>query len=152
MDQKVEVITEFLENRARAGQTTTFNQIRAVAGVQLLLKGYRTHSTSPVSAEDTGAALAQIAQDSYQLNGFLLPAVVVKASAVNEGLPNHYFADWANSVGLIEGTLESCEDGPVREAINDLAPAQRAAVFTHYGAPKFAEVAQDLELTTTEVG
>jgi hypothetical protein len=142
MDHKVEVITEFLQNRAQLQRVTGFQEIGEVAGKKLLEKGYRSQSSSPVKRGDIAEALAIIAQTSYQQNQVLLPALVTKFWT-NE--PTHEFALWASNAGLMEGTLESCGEGPVRDTINELAPVERAKVFSHYAVPAVNEVSEFLK-------
>jgi hypothetical protein len=129
IENKVEVITEFLENRAQLQRVTGFQEIGEVAGKKLLEKGYRNYSSEPVSRSDVASALAVIADQSFKDNQVILPAVVTKFWT-NE--PTHEFAQWAGSAGLMEGELESCGEGPVRDTINELAPVERAKVFSHY--------------------
>lgn len=132
MEQKVEVIGEFLENRAQLQRVTGFQEIQRVAGEKLLEKGYRYSSNAPVSRSDVAEALSVIATTSYQQNQVILPALVAKFW---DNSPTHEFAQWATNAGLMEGTLESCGTGEVRDKINELAPVERAKVFSHYATP-----------------
>lgn len=129
MEHKVEVISEFLENRAQLQRVTGFQEIQRVAGEKLLEKGYRYSSNVSVRRKDVAQALAVIADQSYKNHQVILPALVVKFWT-NE--PTHEFAQWATNAGLMEGELESCGTGEVRDTINELAPVERAKVFSHY--------------------
>lgn len=131
MEEKIEVITEFLENRAQRQLTTNFQDVQTVAGVLLFVKGYRHKSTTPVRREHVATALSQIAATSYQQNQILLPAVVTHYADAN---PTHEFAQWATTAGLMDGELGDQESGEVRETINAIHPAELAKVFAHYAS------------------
>jgi hypothetical protein len=136
MMQKVEVIGEFLQNRASLQRVTGFEEIQRVAGQKLLEKGYRYSSNVPVRRSDVAEALRIIADQSFKQDEILLPAIVVKFWT-NE--PTHEFATWASAAGLMEGELEECGTGEVRDKINELAPVERVKVFEAYTkAPEWA--------------
>lgn len=129
IEQKVEVITEFLQNRAQLQRVTGFEEIQRVAGQKLLEKGYRYSTNTPVRRGDVAQALTIIADQSYKDAEILLPAIVVKFWS-NE--PTHEFATWASNAGLMDGELEECGTGEVRDKINELAPGERLKVFLAY--------------------
>lgn len=129
MEQKVEVITDFLEKIAAQKRTTNFQDVQTVAGAALLVKGYRTNTATPVRREHVATALSQIAATSFKADQVLLPAVVTHYA---DEKPTHEFAQWANSAGLIDGELGDQEGGEIREAINQLHPAELAKVFALY--------------------
>lgn len=139
MEQKVEVITEFLQNRAQLQRVTGFEEIQRVAGKALLEKGYRYSTDAPVRRGDVAQALAIIADQSFKDAKILLPAIVLKFWS-NE--PTHEFATWATNAGLMtEGELEECGQGPARDKINELAPGERVKVFLAYTQPVDVNVA-----------
>lgn len=129
LGQKIEVIAEFLVNRAQLQRVTNFQEIGRVAGEKLLEKGYRNYSSEPVSRSDVALALSVIAQNSHSENAILLPALVEKFWTAE---PTHEFALWASNAGLMQGSLESCEDGPVRDQIKALQPQEKIRVFEFY--------------------
>ena len=111
IENKVEVIHEFLENRAQLQRVTGFQEIQRVAGEKLLEKGYRYPYAVPVRRADVATALDVIATKATRTTGY-------SARPGGEVLGQHADARiraWATNAGLMEGTLESC--GTVRSAI-----------------------------------
>lgn len=84
----VAVVTKFLVGRAKLGRVTTFKEVATVVGKQT--------GTTP-DRRSVGKALAQVAQDSYESDGVILPALVVHW---NDNRPGHRFAKWAQRAGL----------------------------------------------------
>lgn len=104
MDQKVEVIGEFLQNRAQLQRVTGFEEIQRVAGQKLAEKGYRlSYSNVPVRRSDVAQALAIIADQSFKDAEILLPAIVVHFWDAD---PPHQFYEWATTLGLLSSEAD----------------------------------------------
>lgn len=122
-EQKIEVITEWLQRQAAQRRLTNIAEVQTYAGLRLAEKGYRqSGSITPVNRYTVFDALATIAAQSFAADQVLLPAIVVHFS---DGLPGRRFFDWAEAAGLVP------EDG----AGPELHAEAVAAVFAHYGAP-----------------
>lgn len=100
IEQKIEVITEFLQRQARLGRLTNPLEVQLAAGLALAEKGYRASgSCQPVSRDEVGLALAQIAKTSFAEDGIILPALVVH---FEDKQPGHRFVAQAAEAGLVE--------------------------------------------------
>lgn len=152
-ENKVEVITEFLQRNARLGRLTNMVEVQLATGLELAVRGYRTNgSAQPVEREKVATALAEVARRSYEEEGLLLPALVVH---FEDKAPGHRFVVWAAQAGLMElpdfdpdsgdneDELEMDDGGTPRWPVTDEALAvhadQVAKVFAKYawdqGAP-----------------
>jgi len=122
-ENKIEVITEFLRNRAALGRVTNVREIQMVAGEMLYTKEQRSHPF-PVEREKVHAALDDIAKASYAAEGVLLNAVVT-----------HFWDDEigerATRWGVLIGVVDQDTAVPT-EALKAFFLAQRAEVFAKY--------------------
>ena len=122
-EQKLEVIAEFLCNRARLGRVTNVREIQMCAAEGLCAKGYRD-DLYPVDRDKVHAVLDELAKLSFEAEGFILP-VIVAHFWDNE--PGGRFVRWAGEAGLID--LDAAEDPA---ATKTLYLDQLAKVFVKY--------------------
>jgi hypothetical protein len=151
LENKVEVIREWLVRQAAAHRLTNPVEVGLWAGLRLAEKGYRTGgSAMPVGREAVFAALEQIARDDVAAHQPLLPALVVHFT---DQLPGHRFAEWAIEAGLMEDPgdangefLDECGERrlPLTDEIRDLHAAQVAQVFANYGPVNVPDDASSL--------
>lgn len=124
-EQKIEVITEWLQRQAAQRRLTNMLEVQTYAGLRLAEKGYRqSGSIVAVSRDKVFDALAVIAEQSFAADGVLLPAIVVHFS---DKKPGRRFFEWANAAGT--ATETETEDGM------EFHGQQVDAVFARYGAP-----------------
>lgn len=139
LEQRVIVITEFLENRARLQRVTNFQEIQRVATEKLATTPLDM-VFSPLSRDEVEEALTMIAKNSFEANQLILPALVVHFW---DNKPVHQFATWASNAGLMLGFLGEDEQGAAREQINQIHPRELVKVFEHY-----AQMPEQISQTT----
>jgi hypothetical protein len=82
--EKVNKVTDFLINRAALRRVTNMREVATATGIE---------------RHRLGKVLCQVAKNTWENDGVLLPAVIVH---FNDNRPGHRFAEWAKAAGLIE--------------------------------------------------
>jgi hypothetical protein len=126
-EQKTEVVRDWLERTARKQRVTNLREVRVAAGLGLAEKGYReSGSARPLTEDEVAEANAVIAQQSFEQNGFLLPALQIH---FNDKKPSSRFTYWAAEAGLLDQDV--AEDSEVTEALH---AEQVAKIHKHYAS------------------
>lgn len=89
-EQKVEVITKFLHNRANLKRVTSYQEVQRVAGEQLYMNRVRW-TARPIGREQVATALAEIAKTD-------LPLVSIVVHFWDDE-PGHQFTQFAADAG-----------------------------------------------------
>lgn len=77
-------VTDFLINRAALRRVTNMREVATATGI---------------SREKLGRVLCQVAKNTWENDGVLLPAVIVH---FNDNRPGHRFAEWAKAADLLK--------------------------------------------------
>jgi hypothetical protein len=124
-EQKVEVVTEWLQRTARKQRMTNLREVQLAAGLALAEKGYRENgSCRPITEDEVVAANAEIAKASFEQDGFLLPALQIH---FGDKKPSSRFTYWAAQAGLLDQDV--AEDPEVTEALH---AEHVAKIHKHY--------------------
>ena len=99
-ENKVEVVTDFLRNRASLRRLTDYQEVSRVAGEVLHRRGQRHHA-APVDREKIAGVLKKVDDDSVENQGFMLSAIVVHFWDNEAG---HRFFDRPTTVGSMRAT------------------------------------------------
>jgi hypothetical protein len=121
-ENKVEVITEFLRNRASLGRVTTVQEIQRVAAEMLVAHGYRD-DLYLVDRDVVNDVLNEIAKASFAEQGFILPAIVVHFA---DDEPPSRFIYQAVNAGLLT------DEAVISEQAAAAFAEQKAKVFAKY--------------------
>lgn len=138
-ENKVTVVTEFLQNRAALRRLTNHSEVGAVAGQQLAERGMRRIDT-PVRREKIVDVLRAVDDKSIHESGFMLSALVAHFW---DNDPGHRFFEAAIGRGL----LSEDADAEGRAAFH---AEELAKVYEAFGGVQVPDDASELD--TPSVG
>jgi hypothetical protein len=98
-ENKVEVVTEWLQRTARLQRVTNLYEVRVAAGLALAEKGYRENGSARSLGDETFDVLEAVAKESFAAQGLILPALMIH---FGEKKPSSHFLGWAAEAGLID--------------------------------------------------
>jgi hypothetical protein len=124
-ENKIEVVTEFLRNRASLGRVTTVQEIQRVAAEMLVAHGYRD-DLYLVERDTVNDVLNEIAKTSFAEQGFILPAIVVHFA---DDEPPSRFIYQAVNAGLLS------DEALIAEQAAAVFAEQKAKVFAQWQGP-----------------
>jgi hypothetical protein len=124
-ENKIEVVTEFLRNRASLGRVTTVQELQRVAAEMLVAHGYR-EDLYLVDRDVVNDVLNEIAKASFAEEGFILPAIVVHFADDN---PPSRFIYQAVNAGLLS------DEALIAEQAAAVFAEQKATVFARWQGP-----------------
>jgi hypothetical protein len=132
LEQKVEVVTEWLQRTARLQRVTNPYEVRVAAGLGLAEKGYRESGSARALSEDQlTEVLVAVAKQSFDEDeGLILPALMIH---FGDKKPSSRFVSWAVAVGLIDPDAVEAE-GVDSDEIEALAAQQIAKIHKHYAS------------------
>lgn len=101
-ENKVEVVTDFLRNRASLNRLTDYQEVGRVAAELMYRRGQRRHA-QPVRREKIAEVLRQVDKNSLEEKGVLLSSLVVHFWDNEVG---HRFHDQAVDLGVADSDTD----------------------------------------------